>query len=90
MTNLQYIFYDFQTGNHYSNVNLSLSCGVRMVINCPACKKEFLNIVEEPAINTELTCPHCGTRFEVTWLYPLTFERIEEEIISSNNLFSNQ
>ena len=52
-----------------------------MVIECPSCKKEFEIADEEPEIRRRLTCPHCQMLFEVTWLYPLTLDYLEEELI---------
>jgi C4-type Zn-finger protein len=49
-----------------------------MKINCPSCQKKFEIIDEEQNIKRQLACPHCLTHFEVTWLYPLTLDFIEE------------
>ena len=49
-----------------------------MEIDCPSCKKDFDIYDEEPEINRQLVCPHCQQHFEVTWLYPLTIDFIED------------
>ena len=51
-----------------------------MIIDCPSCQESFLIADEEPDIKRRLTCPHCEQIFEVTWLYPLTLEYLDEGI----------
>ena len=49
-----------------------------MIIDCPSCKNYFDIADEEPEIRRQLVCPHCQKYFEVTWLYPLTIDFVEE------------
>ena len=49
-----------------------------MIIKCPSCLNEFEIADEEPEILRRLTCPHCQMIFEVTWLYPLTLDFVDE------------
>lgn len=49
-----------------------------MIIDCPSCKISFDIADEEPEIRRQLVCPHCQKYFEVTWLYPLTIDFVEE------------
>lgn len=55
-----------------------------MIIKCPSCLEQFEIADEEPEIRRRLTCPHCQMIFEVTWLYPLTLDFVEENPIISN------
>lgn len=55
-----------------------------MVIICPACQVEFKIMDEEPDIRGLITCPHCQRAFEVTWLYPLTLDYVEDNPLISN------
>ena len=56
-----------------------------MIISCPSCQEEFEIADEEPEIRRKLTCPHCQMIFEVTWLYPLTLDFLEEIPINPNH-----
>ena len=49
-----------------------------MIIDCPACNKCFTITDEEPQIRGQVVCPHCQKHFEVTWLFPLTIDFVEE------------
>jgi phage FluMu protein Com len=55
-----------------------------MIIKCPSCQNEFEIAEEEPEILRRLTCPHCQMVFEVTWLYPLTLDFLEEDPVTLN------
>lgn len=55
-----------------------------MLRNCPSCQKEFEITDEETDINRRFSCPHCLTMFEVTWLFPLTLDYIEENSCDPN------
>lgn len=55
-----------------------------MIIKCPSCQNEFEIVDEEPEILRRLTCPHCQMIFEVTWLYPLTLDYVDEIPVNPN------
>lgn len=48
-----------------------------MITKCPTCRGK-IEVSEDPNIGLKLVCPHCSTEFEVTWLFPLTLDLIEE------------
>jgi hypothetical protein len=56
-----------------------------MIRNCLACLKEFEINDKESDILRRISCPHCGTHFEVTWLYPFTMDVVEEIPIIPNH-----
>jgi hypothetical protein len=49
-----------------------------MLLNCPSCNKYFDIANEEPEIRKQFVCPHCLKNCEVTWLYPITIDFIED------------
>ena len=60
-----------------------------MLIKCQSCQNEFEILDEEPEIKRRLICPHCLTPFEITWLYPLTLDFVEETSLYPNLSFDN-
>lgn len=59
--------------------------------NCPSCQKEF-EISEQEVdirISRRLSCPHCLTMFEVTWLFPLTLDFVEENSVNQSHSIEN-
>jgi len=61
-----------------------------MLINCPSCQKGFESIDEELKIMQRLTCPNCSKYFEVTWLYPITIDLIEDSQLNPNHTLENE
>lgn len=60
-----------------------------MVIECPVCHSKLQLCDEEADIKKQLTCSHCHTRLEVTWLFPLTLDIYEEDYFQSNLSIDN-
>ena len=60
-----------------------------MVIECPACQSKLQLCDEDADIKKKLTCPHCQTQLEVTWLFPLTLDYYEEDYLQSRYSVDN-
>ena len=49
-----------------------------MITKCPLCKGE-IEVSEDPYIGAQVMCLHCYSNFEVTWLFPLTIDLLDQK-----------